>query len=278
MNDNPRTLSPSESRIVLGLQERGERRLTRRQIIDQLQTSPNAADQIIRSLRQKGWIEKAGWGRYLLVPAEYGPDRIGETSILALASHIVDPYWFAWSTAAQIHGLTTQYRWQIWVATTRQARRRELHDHRIDIVKVVEQRAFGIETVEKDGVALQVSDRERTLLDCVEKPKRAGGLGEVAMMISFARKDIDWQRLVAHARRFGNVAAVQRLGWLADRIGIPFPADARARLKALIRPGHRAPLDPSAAAGKSRYDPQWQVWVNVPDEQLASETPLRSPA
>lgn len=249
--------------------------MSRREVTEILGGSSNAADQVIRSLRTKGWLERAGWGRYLLVPADYGPERIGETSILALASQIAEPSWFAWGTAAQIHGLTTQYRWHIWMASTRHIRPRMIHQHTVYLAKVSERRAFGVESVEKDGLTLRVTDLERTLLDCIDKPDRAGGWSEVAMMISFARKRLQWDRLVRHAHAYDNVSVVQRLGWLADRVGLPIAPEARSDLKALIA-NHRSRLSPSSDIRLKTYDREWGLWINVPDSQLAADTPLKS--
>jgi predicted transcriptional regulator of viral defense system len=278
-DEKPRSLSTSESLIVLGLEEKGERRLTRQSVIEQLKTSPKSADQTIRSLREKGWIEKTGWGRYLLVPAEYGPEKIGEASVLALATHIVEPYYFAWSTAARIHGLTPQSRSVIWIATTKQVRPRRLRNHLIRIAQVKEDRFFGIEKIERESLALYVTDRDRTLLDCVDKPRRAGGLSEVAAIISFARKEINWDRLLKHAIKFDITAAIQRFGWLADRMEIPFPRQIRDELKKLIRPERRTYLNPDAKYGsikshRSYFDSEWNLIINVPDEILRGDTSM----
>ena len=58
-----RSLSPKESRVVLNMAENGIKEIDRREIIDMLGVSPQAADHVIRSLRRKGWLERASWGR-----------------------------------------------------------------------------------------------------------------------------------------------------------------------------------------------------------------------
>jgi predicted transcriptional regulator of viral defense system len=68
---------------------------------------------------------------------------------------------------------------------------------------------------------------------------------------------------------------VQRFGWLADRIGIPFPDDARSALKRLVSK-HRTYLDASNPIVNVRFDREWRIWVNVTDHQLSADTPLKS--
>ena len=62
-----RSLSPQESRIVLTLAEQGRREIARPEIVQLLMVSPKAADHVIHSLRRKGWLERASWGKYLLI-------------------------------------------------------------------------------------------------------------------------------------------------------------------------------------------------------------------
>ncbi len=62
MNSNLRSLSPYESKVVLSLVEDGRRELDRAEVIAKLGVSPGSADLVIRSLRRKGWLERAGRG------------------------------------------------------------------------------------------------------------------------------------------------------------------------------------------------------------------------
>ena len=92
MSLTTRSLSPQESRVVLALTEHRQRDTTRGEIIRVLGGSAKAADHVIASLRRKGWLERAAWGKYLLVPPDQGPDAIGDSNLFALASRIVNPY------------------------------------------------------------------------------------------------------------------------------------------------------------------------------------------
>jgi DNA-binding MarR family transcriptional regulator len=54
-----RSLSPQESRVVLALSERGLKGVAREDIIKLLGASSKAVDNIMESLRRKGWLERA---------------------------------------------------------------------------------------------------------------------------------------------------------------------------------------------------------------------------
>jgi predicted transcriptional regulator of viral defense system len=105
-----RSLSPQESRIVLTLTEQGRREIARPEIVELLGVSSKAADHVINSLRRKGWLERASWGRYLFIEPNQGPEALGESNLLALASRIAEPYYIGFGTAATHYGLTTQHR------------------------------------------------------------------------------------------------------------------------------------------------------------------------
>lgn len=57
----PRSLSPQESRVVLALSERSLRAVARKDIVELLGARLKAVDNIIESLRRKGWLERANW-------------------------------------------------------------------------------------------------------------------------------------------------------------------------------------------------------------------------
>jgi len=67
-----RSLSTQERKVVLALTERGQREATRAEIVDLLGGRVKAADHVIQFLRRKGWLERATWGEYLLIPPEQG--------------------------------------------------------------------------------------------------------------------------------------------------------------------------------------------------------------
>src|SRR5204862_5386283 len=134
MEFQTRSLSSQESRVVLALTEQGRRDATREEIIHLLGGTPKAADEVIKGLRKKGWLERAAWGKYLLVPPEQGPDALGDSNLLALASRITERYYIGFGTTAAHYGLTTQHRNTIFLVTPARLRGRNLGDSRIRMI------------------------------------------------------------------------------------------------------------------------------------------------
>src|ERR1700733_5880994 len=194
MEFNTRSLSAQESRVVLALRERGQREVTRADIVKLLGASLKAADKVIGSLRRKGWLERATWGEYLLIPPEQGPDALGDSNLLALASRIANPYYIGFGTAAAHYGLTTQHRSVIFVVTPVRLRPREVGESRVRIVNLSDNKFFGFEPVDVLGYKVMISDREKTAIDCVDRPALAGGVGEAATILATASRGFEWEK------------------------------------------------------------------------------------
>ena len=264
-----RSLSPQESRVVLSMTEHGAREVERQQIIDMLGVSPQAADHVIHGLRRKGWLQRASWGRYLLIPPERGPDALGESNVLALASRIADPYYFGYGTAAKHYGFTTQHRQVIRLVTPVRTRNRRVLDTEVRIVNSVQRKFFGFGPVDVLGYSVMMSDREKTVIDCIDRPSLAGGEGEAATILATACRRIDWHKAVTYLERMSSKTLTRRFGWLAERAGATFPDDVRAHLNDLAKGSGKAFFGPRIPRpGAIGYQDIWQLTVNIASHEL----------
>jgi|SRR5208337_1131971 len=271
MEFRARSLSPQESRVVLALSERGRRGVAREEIIELLGASPKAVDNIIESLRRKGWLERASWGKYLLVPPDQGAEALGNSNLLAQASLIAEPYYIGYGTAAAHYGLTTQYRNVIFLVTPVHARARRVGEAQVRIVNPSANKFFGFEPVDVLGYKVMISDREKTAIDCVDRPALAGGVGEAAIILATASRRFDWKKAADYLERIESGALVRRFGWLADHVKADIPAEVRERLLSITGRSTRAWLGPApehAVRGAIGYDETWRLFVNVPREEL----------
>jgi predicted transcriptional regulator of viral defense system len=277
-----RSLSAQESKVVLALTKGRRRETTRAEIVRLLGGSDKAADNVIESLRRKGWLERATWGEYLLVPPEQGPDALGDSNLLALASRIADPYYIGFGTAAAHYGLTTQHRSVIFVVTPVRLRPREVGESRVRIVNLSDKKFFGFEPVDVLSYKVMISDREKTTLDCIDRPALAGGVGEVATILANASRRFDWNKAAGYLERINSGALARRLGWLVDYVKADLPTDARDRLLRLATRSRKTYLGPDPASARAvqgaiGYDETWRVFVNVKPEELQGSAGLGRP-
>jgi len=277
MDASIRSLSTQESRVVLALAERKQREVDRDEIIKLLGVSAKAADHVIESLRRKGWLERASWGEYLIIPPEEGPDALGETNFMALASRVADPYYIGYGTAAEHYGMTTQHRRVIFVVTTARVRARDVGEGRVRVVNPKPEKFFGFVPVDALGYKVMMSDREKTAIDCIDRPSLAGGEAEAASILAAASRRLDWEKSLQYLKRIGSTALVRRFGWVMDHVEAEMPPDARVRLLGLAARGPRTWMGPKPAAevkGAVGYDKTWRLFVNVARDDLRESAGL----
>jgi predicted transcriptional regulator of viral defense system len=268
-----RSLSSQESRVVLALTERKRQETTRAEIVELLGGNVKAADHVIGALRRKGWLERATWGEYLLVPPEQGPDALGDSNLLAHASRIVDPYYIGFGSAAAHYGLTTQHRSVIFVVTPARVRAREVGESRVRIVNVSPKKFFGFESVDVLGYRAMISDREKTAIDCIDRPDLSGGIGEAAMIFATACRRFDWSKAADDLERIQSGALARRFGWFSDHVKGDMPAAVRERVVQVGKKSRKTWLGPDPArmepvSGAVGYDEVWRIFVNVPRTDL----------
>lgn len=264
-----RSLSQQESRIVLTLTEQGLREITRSGIIELLGVSSKAADHLINSLRRKGWLERASWGRYLLIEPDQGPEALGEGNLLALASCIAELYYIGFGTAATHYGLTTQHRNVIWLATPMHLRDRWIGEAQVRIVNPVARKFFGFGSVDVLGYKVIISDLEKTVIDCIDRPELAGGIGEATHILATASRRLNWGKVTDYLERIGSSSLIRRFGWLVDYVSADIPSSERERLLRLARHGRKTSLGPKGELqGAIGYNETWRLFVNVTQKEL----------
>ena len=272
MEFRTRSLSPQESRVVLALTEQGRRDATREEIIHLLGGTPKAADEVIKGLRKKGWLERAACGKYLLIPPEQGPDALGDSNLLALARRITDRYYIGFATAAAHYGLTTQHRNVIVLVTPSKLRNRIVGETRLRMVNQTAKKFFGFESVDALGQEVMMSDREKTALDCIDHPELAGGIGEAAAILASASRRFDWTKAAKYVDRVDSSPLPHRVGWLLDHVKADVPQDVRAHLLDLATRTRKTWLGPDPARARAPraigFDPTWRLFVNVSAEEL----------
>ena len=265
---NYRSLGPSESRLILGLTEEGRRELTRQEAMQRFGLAEVTVNEVLTNLVRKGWLARAGRGKYLLIPPEWGATPIGESNTLALASQLTRDGYIAFSTAAAHWCLTTQVRSVIWAVTRTHARNRRVNDCEVRFARLPEKALFGFERVDIYGYPVPMSDVEKTALDCIAWPKYAGNLPEATAILVRASRRWIWGKAVSYLQRFSNTALIQKFGFLCDLGDLKLPTALRARLLKQIKPSSRTYLVPRTPGSEVSYDARWGVVVNTDTLQL----------
>ena len=93
-----------------------------------------------------------------------------------------------------------------------------------------------------------ISDREKTAIDCIDRPALAGGVGEAATILATASRRFDWTKAADYLERIGSGALVRRFGWLVDHVKADVPPEVRDRLLQLAARSRKTWLGPDPRA------------------------------
>jgi predicted transcriptional regulator of viral defense system len=191
--------------------------------------SPEKAWKKLRHLERKGWIARIERGKYLVVPLEAGPERQWSEDPYLIAGILVQPAAIAYWAAIRHWNWTEQIPRIVYVQTTKRKKNpgRQVFGVEYKFVTVSKKKFYGHVKEWRDGKSILITDREKTLVDCADDVKRAGGIEELAKAVKAAAQEISWQKLHEHVMQFPNRAVRKRLGFLFETLLTDLHEDAR---------------------------------------------------
>lgn len=267
-----RTLSKNEAKVVLDLEWRNQKTVTLKDLCTALGASEGYARYFAHQLVRKGWLERLRPGLFQFIPAERGREAVADTNPLLAGAALVRPYFYSFGTACTHHGLTEQVFAEVYLACRQRRRPETIRGTRYVFAHVSEKRFFGFEEASVLGTTVQMATPERALLDALDRPHYAGGLGEVSRMVRRSLPMFATERLVAMLERWGESALPQRLGYFADLHGVEMSPDVRRAVERLVRPGSKILLGPRRKWGTSgTLAGCWNILENVPRDVLVEK-------
>jgi predicted transcriptional regulator of viral defense system len=147
----------------------------------------------------------------------------------------------------------------------------------VTIVNPKPHKFFGFGPVDVLGFKVMMFDREKTAIDCIDRPALAGGVGEAASILAAASRRLDWPKVVEYLERIDSTALVRRFGWVMDHVKADMIADIRERLLRLAVRGPQTWMGPNPTTkvrGAIGYDKTWRLFVNAPREELRESAGL----
>jgi len=259
-------LTRNESLLLSSLSEKGKTIFRIEDIVNELGCSYGYAKVLANNLGKKKWLILLRRGVYLIVPLSAGVKSHYTEHEFVIASHLFSPYYIGYWSALNFHRFTEQTPFTVFVATTRRVSNREVLNIRYSFITLSEGKFFGFTPTAIGTYKINISDREKTLVDALDHPEYCGGMHEVAKCLLNARGKVSIENIVGYAERMGNTAIIKRLGYLIESLGIDVDTKIPARMRAMISPGMSA-LDPTMPK-KGTYNTRWNLLLNVSKEAL----------
>jgi len=242
--------------------------------------SDNYLSQILSHLEKAGWIVRLRRGLYAGTGSLPGGIRVHP---FAIATRLVEPAAISHWSAMSHYGLTDQIPHvvtaftpqKVVTPTMREPKGKiagkhvwEVEGIRYEYVSVIPEHFFGVEDVWVDEhFRVPITDRERTILETFISPRQFGGIGEALQTLKEHIHELDLEKLIGHAVRYGKASVAKRVGWALERL------DASSRL---LDPLQKMPvkgfrlLDPSRPR-RGPYDKRWMIQNNLLGKRESDE-------
>ncbi len=216
---------------------------------------------LLHDLAKNKWVKRVERGKYLILPLEAGLDASYGTHPFVIARKLVSPYYIGFWSALNHHGFTEQPSPKIFIASTKSRKSLRFQGQDFRFVHLPKKRFFGITAEFAGNSKFNVSDKEKTAIDCLFLPKYSGGLVEVAKAFG---EELDYGKLCKYALAMNDLSTLKRLGFLLDALGIKTPAKEKLLKKV---GGGFCLLDPSGPKGGGK-NKKWRVIENIEAKEV----------
>jgi len=267
MAQNIRTLGSVGSNLLTELTRQGKRLFTFDDAAKIYGNNNGGLRRLLYTLVERRWLQRMERGKYLILPFEAGREGEWTEHEFIIASHLIKPYYIGFRSALNYYGYTEQVSRTVFIASTRRKLKSTLEISGVTyrFVCMSDRKFFGAIEVTLGGYRVNISEREKTVVDCLDRLEYCGGVVEVAKALCYGRDELDFVKMAEYACKNGNKAAVQRLGYLMEMLGSGIDR-AIALLRQSISDSY-ASLD-TLATPKGQYIDRWKVLVNVRENEL----------
>jgi len=218
---------------------------------------------IVSRLEKEGFIRRIEKGKYLIVPLS--ADREYTLHEFIIGSVLVEPYAIAYWSALNYHGLTEQIPGSVFLQTTSWKEKQSIDVFGVNyrIVRVKSEKFFGLEKIWIENAQINITDKEKTIIDCLDKPHCCGGLIEPIKALKNGHKELDFKKLALYANHIGNTGVVRRLGYICDVLNLKIDLQP-------VRTRNYLLLDPTSPTAEKK-SAKWRLIVNLEEEKLRGE-------
>ncbi len=259
----------SISKFVDSLQAEGRYSFLRDEALAKMQVSAEAFKKAVARLVAKRRVAMPKRGFYVVVPIEYRSAGAPPPSwfIDDLMHRLGRQYYVGLLSASALYGAAHQQPQEFQVVTDRPERPIIVGRGRIRFVVKRNIKLTLTTEVRTETGTMRVSTPETTAFDLVRYISAAAGIGNVATVLAELAERINPQRLVEAARIDGELAHVQRLGYLLCHVGAKKQSKVLADWLMTMHP-RRVPLRAGRLVHGRPTDPRWRVIVN---EEIEAE-------
>jgi predicted transcriptional regulator of viral defense system len=183
---------------------------------------------------------------------------------LVIGSFLANGGAIAYWSALSYHGLTTQIPNTVFVQTRKRKNKKVIRGIRYEFVLVEETEFVGHENQGFGNHIFLITDTEKTLVDCLDKPQFCGDYSDLIRAI--ANSQPNEEKLIAYCDKLNNKAVTKRLGYLIKLFNTPNCENFIEFAQGHLVKGY-ALFDPKSE-NEGKYNNRWGLRLNISEETL----------
>lgn len=218
-----RQFGPIETRIISRLSYERTKVISSAQIDDMFKLSPNDRRQIVFRLKKKGILVPIKSGVYVFSSLEDGGmGRAVDEMIVPGLFLKNEDYYIGYSSMYNYYGFTDQIFRTIHVLNTSIQTDKVVQGVRYRFKKVSAERVYGVEQIQAMGYNINISSRERTLIDLIYFNKSVGGIVAAGTIFKEQVQSnmCDIGKLVEYSVIFPNINTRKQIGLILEESGV----------------------------------------------------------
>ena len=124
-------------------------------------------------------------------------------------------YW----TAMNYHGLTEQIPNTVFVQTSFKKESKQIFGVNYVFVQIKKEKLTGYSNVGHGNHQFNITDIEKTVVDCFDLPQHGGGYAEIIK--AFSHANLNARKMVKYCKAIDNIAVTKRLAYLSELLDKP---------------------------------------------------------
>ncbi len=225
-----------------------------------LKEKSSSVTKLLHDLVKNNWLYRISKGKYLILPLEAGAEPKYTAHEFVLASVLTTNYYVSYWSALNYYGLTEQVPKTVFIATTKQRNERKVLGITFRFVTLRSHKFFGFKTTQINNHPVNIAEKEKAIIDCLDQPRNCGGIVEVIKAIDEAKDELDFDKLITYAKKMKNSAILNRLGYILELLNLP----------SKIKPGKYYIFLEPLSKKRGAYCQKWKIIENLPKEELLS--------
>lgn len=216
---------------------------------------------LIDRLFSKNWLLRLERGKYILKNVSSGIQHNPFIIAMLLLPTSAVAYW----SALNFYGLTEQIPKTIFIQTIHRRKPAEIQNSIYKFITINNNKFFGLRNEWIQHLSFQITDIEKTIVDCFDSPAYCGGIIECAKALTNLN-NINSSRLIDYAVKMNNSAIIKRIGFVSELLGINVVLEQIIKRNIILSPKYSL-LDTSLK-DQGRYSTKWRLRINLDPQQL----------